>query len=226
MPRELEKPLSYEDWWNQFGDMSQGMSSSDRQDAYQYYLSHIPKSLEVPEWRPPTNWMGMSGGDSSFPSSPPTPGPGQLSYEDWFNQIGYNMPHSASFGSPAASYLEYLSKNPANGSSTQTIPTQQQPIQQPGQLPGQLPPLNPISPTPELPPLNPSVPTVKPGMPFAPAPSADSGLSLDKIYTSPNAYFQNPALGTQYARPKYRGVGSSYKGLNNPVNQLLGAKIF
>lgn len=76
-----------------------------------------PQNTQAPAWRGPTNWTG----GSAFPSAPPTPPSGKLNYNDWYNQIGQDLPYSASFGSPGASYLDYLG---SSGTSQQpTTPT-------------------------------------------------------------------------------------------------------
>lgn len=73
-----------------------------------------PIGSQSAPWAQPTNWFGQS----AFPSSPPTPPAGKLNYQDWYNQIGKNMAQSASFGSPAASYLDYIGYTGSPGSKT------------------------------------------------------------------------------------------------------------
>lgn len=64
-------------------------------------------------WTQPTNWLGKS----AFPSSPPDPPAGKLNFQDWYNQIGKNMAQSVSFGSPAASYLDYIGYTGSGGTA-------------------------------------------------------------------------------------------------------------
>lgn len=90
-----------------------------------------PIGSQSTPWTQPTNWFGKS----AFPSSPPDPPAGKLNFQDWYNRIGKNMPQSVSFGSPAASYLDYIgytgsggtappaTTNPSTSPGTTTSPT-------------------------------------------------------------------------------------------------------
>lgn len=82
-------------------------------------------NTRVPDWYGPTNW---GTGAESFPSKPTTVPPGKLSYEDWWNQIGSQRAYSRSFGSPAASYLEYIGYDPSTGQIPTIAPSPGGPI--------------------------------------------------------------------------------------------------
>ena len=59
--------------------------------------------MSAPGWSSPTNWD-----NGTFPTSPPNAPSGKLDYEDWWISTGQYMAYSISFGSPAASYLQYI----------------------------------------------------------------------------------------------------------------------
>lgn len=94
-------------------------------------------SPTTPGWYSPTNWIVNGVNDRSlFPSAPPTPPTGKLNFTDWYNQMGKNMAQSVSFGSPAASYLDYIGYNrsgASGGSPTTTSPTT--PVTPPATMP-------------------------------------------------------------------------------------------
>src|SRR5574340_467281 len=131
----------------------------------------------MPIWRHPTNWSGP------FPSGPPNPPPGKLSYNDWYAQTGGGI-QSVSFGSAALNYLQYL-----GDSGTGTTPPNQSPPSQPTP--------QPTSPVQSQPPGNtfyqPQIPSYGPSN-FMP----NSGTSLytPQQYQSPlNSYLPFQYLG-------------------------------
>lgn len=77
----------------------------------------VPTATSAPGWRRPTNWF-----QGDFPGSAPQAPAGKLGYDDWYDQIGKNYAYSISFGSPAATYLEYIGYT-GGGSSGQSGPT-------------------------------------------------------------------------------------------------------
>lgn len=98
---------------------------------------------QVPPWRGPTNWTGST----PFPDSPPTPPSGKLGYEDWWNQNGKDRAYSASFGSPGASYLDYLKSSATAPAIQNADPGQAQPtIPSPVAIPPAITAQNPLTP--------------------------------------------------------------------------------